>query len=333
MKKSLLCLIFFVLSPFLVFSADWSLVADNKNYTEALEYCSDLVEGGYSWKLPSISELSSSLINSGEFWAKDSSPDPNQAPYFNFSSRKRDYDYKNTRKSVVCIKKITKQTKNAAPAQKSQQEEKALEEYNTTIMPVFNKCDIAKSSEQLESCMVVLNNLLPAYSMNKAKVKDKIDTIKQKNAEFEKREQYLKGRKIGNLFWSDRSSKEMTWYSAKEYCENLTEGGFDDWRLPNIDELRTTIKNCSKTQTDGQCKASEKSGCLSNSCDNPIGSCFCDRKENNGGYYSKLGDNDEVLLWSSSSDYFAWIVNFYDGHVFLYDKSVGNICSVRCVRE
>ena len=62
----------------------------------------------------------------------------------------------------------------------------------------------------------------------------------------QEKEQYLKGRKIGNLIWSDRSSNKMNWSRAKQYCEDLSEGGFDDWRLPNIDELRTTIKNCSK---------------------------------------------------------------------------------------
>ena len=43
------------------------------------------------------------------------------------------------------------------------------------------------------------------------------------------------------LQWSSPSSNQMKWSSAKEYCENLTKGGYTDWRLPNIDELKTLL--------------------------------------------------------------------------------------------
>ena len=143
------------------------------------------------------------------------------------------------------------------------------------------------------------------------------------------------GTKIGSLYWSKRSSNTMNWQSAINYCQNLSEGGYTDWRLPNIDELRTTIKNCSKTETGGQCKASERSGCLSSSCWNPNGSCSCDYRNNNGGYYSKLGDSDGVWLWSSStlsddSTYDAWLVVFSYGFVGYYGKA--NNYYVHCVR-
>ena len=145
------------------------------------------------------------------------------------------------------------------------------------------------------------------------------------------------GTKIGSLYWSKRSRNEMTWNAAVKYCQNLSEGGYSDWRFPNIDELRTTIKNCSKTETGGECKVSEKNGCLSwEECGNgrKKGSCYCEYRENNGGYYSKLGDDDKVWLWSSSvhSDYpdFRWFVLFNDGSVI--SISVRDYNYVRCVR-
>ena len=56
--------------------------------------------------------------------------------------------------------------------------------------------------------------------------------------------------------------------------------------------------------------------------------------ENNGGYYSKLGDDDTVYLWSSStlSDNtdIAWGVSFGPGGVDVNDKASYNY--VRCVR-
>lgn len=137
-----------------------------------------------------------------------------------------------------------------------------------------------------------------------------------------------------NLQWSEIAPNEMTWNEAKQYCENLDEGGHNDWRLPNIDELRTTIKNCSKTETGGECKVSEKNRCLSSRCSGYLKTCYCERKENNGGYYSKLGDDDTVWLWSSSTYFdnegYAWVVLFSDGRVDSDGKS--HTYSVRCVR-
>ena len=33
-------------------------------------------------------------------------------------------------------------------------------------------------------------------------------------------------------------TKKYTWQEAKEYAKNLRLGGFDDWRLPSLKELR-----------------------------------------------------------------------------------------------
>lgn len=148
-------------------------------------------------------------------------------------------------------------------------------------------------------------------------------------------ENIKKGRKIGNLIWSGRSSNKMNWDSAKQYCANLSEGGFTDWRLPNIDELRTTIKHCPKTRAGGECKVSEKNGRLSYEDGQPDSSCCCDDRAYNGGYYSKLGDDYDVVLWSSSTlagnTKHVWGVLFYSGFVGNSRKS--NSFNVRCVRS
>ena len=135
----------------------------------------------------------------------------------------------------------------------------------------------------------------------------------------------------GNM-WSSRSSYEMTWDSAVSYCNNLTECGYSDWHLPTISELRTLIKNCLGSQTGGACAVKDPD-CLSKDCWS--GDCYCDYMENNGGYYSKLGDDDKVGLWSSSTrsdntDY-AWSVLFYYGYVYNFNKTYINFY-VRCVR-
>ena len=115
--------------------------------------------------------------------------------------------------------------------------------------------------------------------------------------------------KIGDLLWSEKADK-MNWNNAKKYCENLNEGGLENWRLPDIDELRTLIQNCSGTATGGACKASEKNNCLSGECWTSENCASC--SPDSSGKYSKLGDTG--WLWSSSttSDNVvdAWGVNF-----------------------
>ena len=133
----------------------------------------------------------------------------------------------------------------------------------------------------------------------------------------------------GNM-WSSLSSY-MVWDDAVSYCDNLTECGHTDWHLPNINELRTLIQNCPGSQAGGACAVQEPS-CLFLSCYSS--SCYCEYKGNNGGYYSKLGDDDNVWLWSSSTlsddTAVAWRVSFYYGHVGYDDKTISN--DVRCVR-
>ena len=36
----------------------------------------------------------------------------------------------------------------------------------------------------------------------------------------------------------------MTWEAAKEACENLVYGGYDDWYLPTSFELKHIMENC-----------------------------------------------------------------------------------------
>ena len=64
-----------------------------------------------------------------------------------------------------------------------------------------------------------------------------------------------------------------------------------NWRLPDIDELRTIVSLSDNVKTNGPCKVSEKGGCLSENC---LENC-------RSTYYS----DDELLLhhdfkWSSS---------------------------------
>ena len=156
-----------------------------------------------------------------------------------------------------------------------------------------------------------------------------------------------KSKKGGKLEWSNISEKVDSFEDAADYCKQLKEDGHSDWRLPNIDELRTLIKNCPKTETGGECKLSEKNNCLSSehcvfecckkyeACD--VEKCACSGcEENNDGYYSKLGDDDHVWLWSSSRttehDNICERWGVYFGNGKMADCGVASGQYVRCVR-
>ena len=121
----------------------------------------------------------------------------------------------------------------------------------------------------------------------------------------------------------------MPWETADEYCRNLDEDGFSNWRLPTIDELRTLIQNHSGTETGGTCRISEKEGSLSSQdrtfrdCDGRKGDSFS-------------ADPEGRRLWSSSVltdfPYDRWYVDFSNGGIYThFYQRVENY--VRCVRN
>jgi len=48
-----------------------------------------------------------------------------------------------------------------------------------------------------------------------------------------------------SLEWQDNETVSKSWRDAINYCENLTLGGYNDWRLPNINELNSIINKSS----------------------------------------------------------------------------------------
>jgi hypothetical protein len=117
--------------------------------------------------------------------------------------------------------------------------------------------------------------------------------------------------KSTGLIWQDNiDAKEIqkTWQEAIDYCEALSLGGYDDWRLPNINEL-LSITNKDKYNP------SIKDG-------------FENYKTN---YYF----SSSTYASSSTSSFYgssAWIVDFKYGYDNYYGTK-GNACYVRCVRS
>ena len=113
---------------------------------------------------------------------------------------------------------------------------------------------------------------------------------------------------ITGLEWQDNSDSngtQRTWQEAINYCEALTLDAHDDWRLPNINELKTLIDR------------SKIEPAIKENVFEYIGTNWL--------YYS---------YWSSTSivdnAYMAWVVSFDDGTVYENIKYMSNyVCCVR----
>lgn len=107
------------------------------------------------------------------------------------------------------------------------------------------------------------------------------------------------------LEWQDNEASRKTWGNAIKYCENLELGGYDDWRLPNINELNSL---------------------LDESRANP----------NLSPIFKYCGTIGFTKYWSSTvykgfiRD--AWIVNFRYGDQLGANRREHTVAYVRCVR-
>lgn len=51
---------------------------------------------------------------------------------------------------------------------------------------------------------------------------------------------------LTGLMWTQNAylpGSTLTWYQAMDFCNNLTLGGYSDWRLPNVNELESLIND------------------------------------------------------------------------------------------
>ena len=152
---------------------------------------------------------------------------------------------------------------------------------------------------------------------------------------------------ITNFQWQELPvSAAKLWDEAITYCQSLDlEGG--GWRLPNISELRTLVRNCSDIQTTGACGVKEEceacsvsaeqtcldgSDCWNSSC-NP--EACTDNGGDTGCYWPTPLSGSCEWYWSSStrssSNDSAWYIGFIEGYVNSAGKDSAH--RVRCVRD
>ena len=110
---------------------------------------------------------------------------------------------------------------------------------------------------------------------------------------------------ISKLQWQDDTiGSKMEWQEAIDYCENtLKLGGYKDWRLPNINELKSIV----------------------------------DRDKYNPAIVNGFKNTSSHAYWSSttnqSDNYYTWVVIFDYGLIAYSNKDYYGGLFVRCVRD
>ncbi len=138
------------------------------------------------------------------------------------------------------------------------------------------------------------------------------------------------------LIWQDPPNDEhMTWYEARTYCENLTQDGKLDWRMPTVEEARSLLRGCSGSESTGGCGVIDT--CVEFSCWNSYcGQCELSEGPAGGCYWPEGTTGLCGWAWTTGEYNYqyqdrVWIVGYHTGNI---DGTLPtNDRIIRCVRS
>jgi hypothetical protein len=107
------------------------------------------------------------------------------------------------------------------------------------------------------------------------------------------------------LMWQKGTVTLKSWEEGNNYCATLNTGGFSDWRLPTINELRTLIKECPSSEIGGTCNVSDnctdfiRCALVTNRPKNSTRECYCEQPKQGCYWDNDVWGNTCASLWTS----------------------------------
>jgi hypothetical protein len=138
---------------------------------------------------------------------------------------------------------------------------------------------------------------------------------------------------LTNLIWQDPPADDlMGQFEARDYCNGLVHGGRDDWYLPDVNQLRSLLRDCG----DG-CPVRDPA-CLSGDCafqDSCQGCPPLEGPGTEGCYWAGWLAGWCHKYWSCSPLSMAyssfWLVDYRNGEIGFLEQMWTS--AVRCVRD
>jgi len=136
------------------------------------------------------------------------------------------------------------------------------------------------------------------------------------------------------LVWQDPALDDLLmWQEAMDYCDELVHAGYDDWRLPTVDELQTLLRGCEGAEDCGV----DDPECLLSNCNDGPGCEGCEDWEGptvDGCYTVASLEGWCERYWSRSPAlpglYRNWLVDFVQAKTL--SDEIGYANGVRCIR-
>ena len=174
------------------------------------------------------------------------------------------------------------------------------------------------------------------------------------------------------LYWENTNTDkedpfeiQMTWDAAMSYCQDLSLGGFSDWHLPTVSEMRSIINGCPHTQSGGSCNITDdcptyecasigdwpcapscaewehRTGCFNFYCNGNECAQACKSGPADSACFWKHGLKGHCPgYWTSTlipGETYAWVIDFRSAEINAFYPTVSTPESsserfVRCVR-
>ena len=297
----------------------WSnIVCESMEWHDAVKYCENLEEGGYSdWRLPNIDELRTLVVNSP--YTEPGGYCPVSEKAGKLSKKDKTYNcnsngHSNPNKLGDGNKGHISLWSSSTPSDDS----------DVAWLANFDDNVVGPSIKTYSYNTCVRCVLNADKETEDAKIAAEAKRIADEKAKIEREKRQKQEAERKKFQWSKKVNAKK-WIDAAKYCNKLKEDGHNDWRLPNIDELRTLIQNHPGTETGGTCPISEKNNRL-----NYTGSPE-ECRGLRGSNFSILGDT--ALFWSSSSASFTWGIDFSNGSLVPLLTRQADKAMFRCVRD